>query len=160
MENGVFMKKFAFAFLVIGVIFSMAVCDNGGGGSSGNDNTDTSFDGTWIHSGVDSGELTLNRGNYNYPGISRGTYRTNDNSITFTPTHVHGAFWQGSLDMTRYYTRDEAKAAMMLLLPENPGYTEADIDGFVDLGFVEFSGTLSADGNTLIIPGTGSFTKR
>ena len=150
-RKGVFMKKFLLAFLVVGLMFSMAACDSGGDDGG----TATALDGTWVHAG-DGSELKLDKGNYEYSLHSKGTYKINGDNVTFTMTHRHGSYFQGAIgDPTRYYTKAE-----VIELGLQMGYSEAEVDAQLGSIFTDFSGTLSEDGNGLEIPGMGYFNRK
>ena len=155
------MKKnswlFGFVVCILAFGFLFAGCDSSsdGGGSGG---AVTAFDGTWINTG-DGSELILNKGNWEYPSGGKGTYKTNDDSITFTKTHLAWGAFQGLLGLTGYFTKAEAKAGILPQLP-GIGMTEAELDEILDDLFSDFFGTLSADGNALQTSEYGDFTRK
>ena len=140
-------KRFWLGILVIVLVFGMTVvgCDNDpDNGSSG---SDSALNGTWVRVNADYNddyEFTLNNGNFegrssNGISIEKGTYTTNNGTMTMKTTH----WWGGtSLDgdttlNAKWYTKSELQSAL-------PSYPVSSLDNI----FAEQTWTYSISGKT------------
>ena len=162
-------KKFWLGILAIVLVFGMMVvgCD---------EPEDESLEGTWVGDGV---ELKLNDGNFemspNGSPYMKGTYTTNGNNMTLTPTHLHGhgtTFADWGLE-SKWYTKSELKEAMKtaaIAQAEAAGLTDAELaaygaelDALFDNGlsdaFATTTVTYSVNGNTLTF-GDSTLTRK
>ena len=125
--------------------------------------TDRRLNGTWgmIMGGIEM-EYVLNDGNYEFSTfmellgttiVIRGKYTTSGDTITFTPTHIHGA---GIGLESRWLTQNEARAGFGRLL----GMSAAEYDQQFGALWAVNTWTYTIKGNTISFSQPIIFTRR
>jgi len=121
------------------------------------------LNGTWVVANSDfdvnlAEKMVMNNGSFTSIAdnieVSKGTYSTSGNNLTYTITQINGALYQGALGIstTQWYTQQQFKTAMieyMVGMGLDQSMAESMYDGQMMVVFAPTTHAYTLSGNTL-----------